>query len=489
MTAPVESGEQGDSSNETNTAVITVVDPEIHVFDLYAVGHDPEHAVQPFIHRLGIEAVNGQAIEVQANFDDGALANAMSITKFNSIKQYLKHYKESQRWLRMADGSLVKPLAMWEGEMEIGGIRVHGSFEVFDSGGNWDFLLGKPLLTALHVVHEYTHDTVTISEGGRTAVLKNQVNGAGKECPAENLDMEKQETLWGSGDVLPSREVHEKQHNNEKIVVNIAYTETTEPSGNPNGNNDGAQELDNNDKGSGTEIEVDTLEFKSNLFTRFTDPRKKERVAEILRQVTVGPDLNEEERNKVTSFLTEWADVFALSVSEVKQVDGAVLHLDIPSEAKFSTKVNQKPLMPPQRKYLHESIDKMLEAGIIEQCLPDQVKCASPTTLAQKAHTGTGLVLEELQHRVNDECITHGYNQFFNLPPRSSPTPDDESSKTEPKWRICQNFSQVNKVTKIAPMPQGDIRAKQQRLSGHRWVSGFDFAAGFYAVTIDEESR
>ena len=66
--------------------------------------------------------------------------------------------------------------------------------------------------------------------------------------------------------------------------------------------------------------------------------------------------------------------------------------------------------------------------------------------------------------------------------------PDDESNKKEQKWRICQNFSHINKVTKIAPMPQGDIQAKQQRLSGHRWVSGFDFTSGFYAVTVDPES-
>ena len=38
-------------------------------------------------------------------------------------------------------------------------------------------------------------------------------------------------------------------------------------------------------------------------------------------------------------------------------------------------------------------------------------------------------------------------------------------------------------------MPQGDIRAKQQRLSGHRWVSGINFAAGFYAIEVDPESR
>ena len=30
---------------------------------------------------------------------------------------------------------------------------------------------------------------------------------------------------------------------------------------------------------------------------------------------------------------------------------------------------------------------------------------------------------------------------------------------------------------------------KQQRLSGHRWVSGFDFASGFYTIEVALESR
>ena len=68
-----------------------------------------------------------------------------------------------------------------------------------------------------------------------------------------------------------------------------------------------------------------------------------------------------------------------------------------------------------------------------------------------------------------------------------SATPDDKDPD-KPKWRICQNFSQVNKVMKVTPMPQGDIQMKQQSLSRHRWVSGFDFAAGFYAVSIELDS-
>lgn len=38
-------------------------------------------------------------------------------------------------------------------------------------------------------------------------------------------------------------------------------------------------------------------------------------------------------------------------------------------------------------------------------------------------------------------------------------------------------------------MPQGDICTKHHQLSGHQWVHGFDFASGFYAVSIPTESR
>ena len=485
MTAPIAEN-KGESNyiTETIAADVTVIEPEIQIFDLYAVGYNDKGTVQPFVHHLDINTGIGGNVRVWANIDDGALANAMSIAKFNTIKNRLGYYKPSTRWLRMADGSIVKPKAVWEGKMEIEGVQVFGSFEVFESGGSWEFLLGKPLLTAFHAVHEYTGDTVTIENNGLSAVLKNQIgtitnvhNETNKRSWRQHKDSKRSERT------LPLKEVHKKIPNNDEQTVDIAHIESKEPKITVD------SKLQDDNTTPEIEIEVDNLRSDDKLYTRLTDPWKKERVEEILKQVQIGPDLTEDERSKVQEFITEWADVFALSVNEVKQVDDAVHYLDIPPGTKFSTKVGQKPLTPPQRKYLYDSIDTMLKADIIEQCLPDQVKCVSPTTLAQKVHNNPGLNLEELQHRVNDQCITHGFETTFSLPPRSLPTPDDESDKKEPKWRICQNFSQINKVTKIAPMPQGDIRAKQQRLSGHRWVSGFDFAAGFYAVTVDPESR
>ena len=132
----------------------------------------------------------------------------------------------------------------------------------------------------------------------------------------------------------------------------------------------------------------------------------------------------------------------------------------------------------------------MLDADIIEPCEPGQVKCISPMMLAQQTHKGAGLTLDKLQHRVNEECVHNGLEPHFTLLPRPEPVAEDMDDKNdEPKWRICQNFSQINKVTQVAPMPQGDIQGKQQWLSGHRWVSTFEFAAGFYAVLMDPESR
>jgi hypothetical protein len=97
--------------------------------------------------------------------------------------------------------------------------------------------------------------------------------------------------------------------------------------------------------------------------------------------------------------------------------------------------------------------------------------------------------LEELQCWVNKECKVAGLEPHFKVGP-----PKEIASMTEPqsqmqKWQICKDFWEVNKHTKVAPMPQGDIHVKQHRLSRHQYISVIDFASGFYAVEIDHNLR
>jgi hypothetical protein len=101
------------------------------------------------------------------------------------------------------------------------------------------------------------------------------------------------------------------------------------------------------------------------------------------------------------------------------------------------------------------------------------------------------VTIDELWRRLNEECGHAGIAPPFMGPPDAEPLPakkpDDDTST--PKWRVCTNYMRLNEVTKVLQMPQGDIRPKQQALSGHRWILMFDFTAGFYAVEIAEESR
>ena len=642
---------------------------ELEVIDLYAVRTESkesrEKGARPFIHQVKLHGPGGEIVRVWGLFDDGAMVDAMSTKVYNQIGHRLSPLGRSTRQLRMANGNVVKPLGCWKGKVELGSTAVEGSFEVFDSGGGWDFLFGKRLMMAFAEIHDYAVDEVFIPEHQLTlenqhdiamwqrqacykpqaqnrekehknkegdevqspmrGVLTNHVNSeiqvvdtrtstlaphTADETPQEQLatadkpENEEQERLVGDKVTSPSREVPAiiptrakpaanknrsyrtsveevedkddkryktsgeqkkvetaeeqlaKQQNvdreeqqrlkskgGEKVKTmwkiwrgpsqrrhcrwktrntSIARVKrrnseggTVEPPVREVSDHDCVTEVHATDEvkevpsqsttpvcvitedtaeadtGHTVEIPTDDLaKDTANLFTHATEPFKPARVKEIQRQVEVGDNLTDAESTQVQALIAEFADVFALSVSEVKQVDGAVHRLNIEPDAKFSTKVHQKPLTPPQRRYLHEKLQGMLDADIIEPCEPGQVKCVSPTMLAQKTHKGAGLTLNELQHRVNEECVHNGLEPHFLLPPRPQPaTNDSESKEDEPKWRICQNFSQINKVIQVAPMPQGDIHGKQQRLSGHRWVSMFDLAAGFYAVLVNPESR
>jgi hypothetical protein len=127
---------------------------------------------------------------------------------------------------------------------------------------------------------------------------------------------------------------------------------------------------------------------------------------------------------------------------------------------------------------------------VIQAINPADVKCCGATTLAQKAHNGDGLTIEELQRRVDNQCIASGFETVFHTKFEGTPNPLKlGDAAEEQKWRVCQSFKALNDVTKVAPMPQGNIHTKQQCLSGHRWVHTFDFALGFYACAIREEDQ
>ena len=63
-----------------------------------------------------------------------------------------------------------------------------------------------------------------------------------------------------------------------------------------------------------------------------------------------------------------------------------------------------------------------------------------------------------------------------------------DPNPTPQKFQVFTNYKKLNEMTQILPMPQGDIHTKQQVVSGHHWILLFNFAMGFDAIEIAEES-
>ena len=225
------------------------------------------------------------------------------------------------------------------------------------------------------------------------------------------------------------------------------------------------------------------------IYTCQTEPFLPACVVKILELVEIGKDVTDTQCQEVKCLIAEYTDCFALSLSEVNLVPGVVHKLDIPESATFRMKIPQCSFNPDQRTFMAAKVQEMLKGGIIRPMHPGEVCCVAPSVLAQKAHENTGLSLDELKHKVNDECINYGLPAAFDLPPHPPPSNDYSAPIPPKKWHLCQDFGEINKGTTIALVPQGDIHAKQLCLSGHRYLHVFNFAAWFYGIAIHPDSQ
>ena len=58
--------------------------------------------------------------------------------------------------------------------MCVAGAKVTQSFEVFNSNGAFEVILGKPWLKSVQATHHYTTDEITMTIEGRTTTVTNE---------------------------------------------------------------------------------------------------------------------------------------------------------------------------------------------------------------------------------------------------------------------------------------------------------------------------
>jgi hypothetical protein len=169
------------------------LEDEFEIVDLYAVDAGVREKCELFIHWISMHGPMEGKVQVKGLFDSGAMVTVMDKAVWERLKKQLGGGKPSHMRLRMASGQIVKSEATWEGMVEIEGVRVEGTFEVFDSGGGWEFLFRKPLQVVFRAVHDYKHDVVEIEANGRRATLVNQR----KTMKGETKPANKRATVMG----------------------------------------------------------------------------------------------------------------------------------------------------------------------------------------------------------------------------------------------------------------------------------------------------
>jgi transposase InsO family protein len=220
-------------------------------------------------------------------------------------------------------------------------------------------------------------------------------------------------------------------------------------------------------------------------------PERKERIKAAL---TFGEDLSPEEKRRATELCLEYADVWALALSEVRAVDGIEHRLEVPAGTRLPTnpRAQAKAMTEPQRDFFYQQVDALEAAGFIRKITAEDVQCINSTNLAPKDRAKPTLTQDELERRANTEAERVGVPYPFDprqrppFPPDHVASPEAESSAPA-KWRVCHAFTALNRHCKIPAFPTGDLEVKKQKLAGHPWYFVLDMHSGYFAIKMREE--
>jgi hypothetical protein len=266
-----------ESSQPTANIIRQAINKQCDVVNLYLMDEESARRMcLPFLQNTSFAGLQGEIVRVKALFDEGAMISAMCSATFDKVKHRLGNWAPSSKSLCMANGTIVPSQAKWKGKVMVRGIRTQGEFEVFDSGGGWSFLFGKPMLQAFKAIHDYETDQVQVSGIGGTKILYNHRKW---QAAVEEIEEQKE------GRQSPS---------------NVAP--------------------------------ANLLQDDNTIFTRISDPFNPKWVAHIVKSVQYGNTLTTDERQQAEALVTQYVDIFTGSLAEVIPVPGAMRHLNIQME-------------------------------------------------------------------------------------------------------------------------------------------------------------
>ncbi|QRW20470.1 Retrovirus-related Pol polyprotein from transposon opus [Rhizoctonia solani] len=399
-----------------------------------------------------------QAVKSRSTIDAGSQANVLDAALWAANKSSLGPLKPSQTLLQVADGKASRCLGQWTGQVKLAGQAQWSSFEVFDLGGAFEVLLGKPWLTQAKATQSFINNTLhlpgltpipnayplvegwtrkepnKLNKEGTEAIEESGVAGAKPEelkpereekvqqpeCKAETGDgcrRSRRLAARGSWYWVPENQVAllEREAGMERMGMgenprprerlDKAITQAKRALARQEKAEAAAPKKQLDAMNIGKEHNT---HLPANQSQRWTDPFAADRVAKIQNRVSVGENLTTNQKAHIRGLVASYANVFALDLLEVTSVKTHLHKLNIPPSAKFQTQVGQKPLLQTQRTWLYSTLDKMEAANIIKRVPNTFPAAVSPTNVVPKPGGAKEPSLKYLQMLANRACEEAG---------------------------------------------------------------------------------
>ena len=121
-----------------------------------------------------LQGPRGKNVWMRAVIDGGAMLNMLCASVWEKQRYQLTPLGPSDVILSVADNHRIPSRGTWTGVVDVAGAKVMQSFEVFDSNGAFEIILGKLWLKSVRATHHYTTDEITIVTDDRAATLTNE---------------------------------------------------------------------------------------------------------------------------------------------------------------------------------------------------------------------------------------------------------------------------------------------------------------------------
>lgn len=320
-----------------NTSDIAI--PSNIVTDVYLLDATGKPAFactsNPFLTVPNLHGPQGEHVRFLTVIDNGTMINAINMAAYQRIAQWLAPLGPSTHTLRMANSSLVASSGIWNGTLEWGLLCIHTTFEVFPSSSSWQMLMGKPLLEQIKVVQDYRSDSIMVHMGDQL----HQFHNFSSFHPLPLPSLPSAISFPDVAQFAPPHTGPDPLDNTSKLATTLDASGSTTTT----------EELE---LCTGDAFALHSVTDKQDIFTRLTEKGLfyPPHVQKIIESVKVGT-LKPHEIQEVHSLLTEFADVFTLSVKEVKPVSHIKYRLDILQDTALSVRVNQCSLTLAQKEF------------------------------------------------------------------------------------------------------------------------------------------